>query len=252
MEKRAVAAIDYAHDSGTWVLLQNCHLVPSWLPQLEKIVAGMSPERASPKFRLWLTSAPTEAFPVLLLQIALKMVNEAPQGLRANLARSYRSLGEPAMEMCLARPAAWRKLVFGMCFFHAIAQERRKFGPLGWVVPYGFSDADLRVSMEFMADQLGQLSSASASANASSSSGDSEDSGDSGDRPALPLLPFDSLTHVVGEINYGGRVTDERDRRLLRHTLSDFICPDILEEDYRFSSSGTYYAPPDGTYDDYW
>jgi dynein heavy chain len=59
------------------------------------------------------------------------------------------------------------------------------------------------------------------------------------------------LSYLAGECNYGGRVTDERDRRTLMSLLSIFYTPEILDDDYKLSSSGEYIAPPKGSYEGY-
>ena len=65
-------------------------------------------------------------------------------------------------------------------------------------------------------------------------------------------IPFDAITYMTGQCNYGGRVTDDWDRRTLVNILSNFYTHDIVSDPkYKFSSSGVYYAPPKGTYDDY-
>ncbi|KAK3243833.1 hypothetical protein CYMTET_46533 [Cymbomonas tetramitiformis] len=213
----AEATVQKGLKAGDWVCLQNCHLASSWMMTLEKLVESLQTNAENHEdFRLWLTSMPSADFPVPVLQIGIKVTNEPPKGVRANLLRTFADMTDEYLESC-SKPRAWKKLLFACSFFHAILQERRKFGPLGWNIRYDFSNSDLECSLKTLKMFLEENDH----------------------------IPWPALVYVTGQINYGGRVTDDLDRRCLMSILSKFYTPEVMEDSYTFSASGLYRAPGD-------
>lgn len=64
-------------------------------------------------------------------------------------------------------------------------------------------------------------------------------------------VPFKVISYLCGDINYGGRVTDKNDQRLLRSILAVYVNPLALTEGYKFSDSGLYRTIKPGTRQDY-
>jgi dynein heavy chain len=205
-EQAATTAIKDAILAGNWVLLQNCHLAVSFMPELEQVVEKFSEENHS-DFRLWLTSMPSNKFPVSVLQNSVKMTLEPPRGLRSNLQGSYDSFDDAFLQHP-TKPREFKKLLFSLCFFHAIIQERRKYGPLGWNIPYEFTAGDLKICVQ----QLGLF------------------------LEKYEHVPYKVIKFLTGQINYGGRVTDDWDRRTLMTIIEKFINSEILDDNYLFSS----------------
>lgn len=184
------------------------------MPELEKIVAGLEDQDPHEEFRLYLTSMPVPYFPIPILQTGVKITNEPPKGIKSNITRTLNSMKDESLES--DKPNQWKKLLISVCFFHSIVQERRKFGPLGWNIRYDFNDSDLDTSIVMMKNFMSGTDS---------------------------VIPWDAMRFMIGEINYGGRATDEWDKRLLTNILSVFIKEEVLLDKYRFSPSGTYYVP---------
>ena len=85
----AINKIKEAQEVHQWIVLQNCHLSPSFMPTLDGLIEKMIELEPTTKFRLWLTSMPSEKFPVTILQGGVKATIEPPKGFRNNLLRSY-------------------------------------------------------------------------------------------------------------------------------------------------------------------
>ena len=119
----------------------------------------------------------------------------------------------------IGKAMQWKKLLGGLTFFHANIQERRKFGPLGWNTRYAFDESDLETSIAVLRRTLLEQDK----------------------------LPWDALNYIIGQINYGGRVTDDWDRRALMSILSIYMVPEILTDGYCFSRSGNYFSPTEGS-----
>jgi dynein heavy chain len=216
---RAERAIAQGRDKGLWVCLQNCDLGESFLPTLEKLCEEITTKNTHADFRMWLTTMPFATFPVSVLQNGVKMTLEPPRGMRQSLQGSFTMI-QPEWLEDSRDPKSLKKLVFALCFFHATVSERIKFGPLGWNITYGFSTPDLSISLDqlkLFVDEYNEI-------------------------------PYRMLNYCVGECNYGGRVTDDKDRRCIKTILSFFYTEneDIMDDNYRFSKSGLFYAPPDG------
>jgi dynein heavy chain, axonemal len=220
--QKAVREIKKAQEQQTWVILQNCHLAPTFMPILDGLIEEIVRDPNS-QFRMWLTTMPSDKFPVTIVQNSVKVTAEPPKGLRNNIRGFYYAFDNKEFENS-QKPIAFRRLLWGLVFFNALILERRKFGPLGWNIPYSFSVSDLRISKDQLSHFLDHYDD----------------------------VPFEALLYMVAEANYGGRVTDPQDRRAIELILSDFYCPEMISEpNHKLSESGAYFVPPDGNKDDY-
>ena len=51
-----------------------------------------------------------------------------------------------------------------------------------------------------------------------------------------PAVPWRMLRYQIGDVVYGGRVTDPWDQQWLNTLLYKFCNPDVLKDDFSFSS----------------
>lgn len=205
---------------GHWVLLQNCHLMLRWMPNLEVFLE--THDKPHKNFRLWLTTDPTDQFPLGILQRALKIVIEPPDGLKQNMRQTFSKVTQEIMDEC--EHPAYQPLVYVLAYLHAVVQERRKYGKIGWNVSYDFNESDFIISRRLIGLYLDK-----ALANNDE------------------VVPWNSLKYLVGSAMYGGRVSDDWDRRVLVTYVNEYMGDFIFDtnQTFYFSTAGFDYGMPE-------
>ena len=223
-EVLAEEAMAKASQNGHWVVLQNIHLVKSWLSNLEKKIEEMS-EGAHPDYRLFLSADPAASranhiIPQSILETSIKITNEPPSGIHANLHKALDNFNQETMESC-SKEAEFKSILFSLCYFHAVVAERRKFGPQGWNKSYPFNTGDLVISTNVLYNYL----------------------------EANNRVPWEDLRYLFGEIMYGGHITDDWDRRLCKVYLEEYMHPDQLDGELMLAPG--FCTPPNTDYNGY-
>jgi len=197
----AMAKLDIGHREGHWVMLQNIHLMPKWCIELEKKLDVFAVENSHPDFRVFLSADPSRGIPIGVLERSIKLTNEPPQGMLANLRRSFALFSKEDFE---DKDAKVKSILFALCHWHAIMLERKKFGPMGYNMKYPFSAGDLRDSAQVLYNYLEGSSSVK--------------------------IPWDDLRYIFGDIMYGGHIVDDWDRIMCSKYLLYFMKDELLDE----------------------
>ncbi|XP_049878702.1 dynein beta chain, ciliary [Pectinophora gossypiella] len=217
----AEQAMDESLQKGHWVVLQNIHLVKKWLPSLEKKMESFA-TGCHADFRLFMSAEPAATaaahiIPQGILESSIKITNEPPTGMQANIHKALDNFNQETLEMC-GKEAEFKAILFALCYFHAVVAERRKFGPQGWNKIYPFNVGDLTISVFVLYNYL----------------------------EANSRVPWEDLRYLFGEIMYGGHITDDWDRRLCNAYLEELMQPDLVDGELQLAPG--FCAPPNTDY----
>ena len=206
--------------NGNWLMLQNCHLCLDFCDEIMQTILDAT--EMNSQFRLWITTEVHKDFPIGLLQMSLKYTIEPPEGIKSSMKRTYVDINQDMLDY--SNHPTWPTLLYATAFLHAVVQERKKFGPIGWNVPYEFNRADFNASTQFIMNHLDDLDPKRG-------------------------ISWQTICFMLSEIQYGGRVTDDFDKRLLNVFCLVYFSENLTNPEFKFFDG--YKIPHCKTPDDY-
>lgn len=130
----------------------------------------------------------------------------------------------------------YKRIMFSLCWYHALIIERKRFKTLGWNIIYDFNDSDWDTAnniLQIYITQTEEVKLGQATV--------------MGEQPqVIKQPPWEAIRYLISEVTYGGRVTDEWDRRLLNVYANEYFNQTVItEEKHRMGNpnSAEYIIP---------
>ncbi|CAH0394939.1 unnamed protein product [Bemisia tabaci] len=187
--------------AGGWLAIQ-CWNKLDVVTNLGNQLCNRTPH---PDFRLWIMINCASSFPLKLLRNCIKVCYEPTTDLKSNLVNTYSQLGS---ELSLSDHVAFSQVLYVLAFFHAVVQERGKYGRIGWNLPYEFSRTDFDLTVFTVATYCNEATEVGQN------------------------LPWSTIKYLINEILYGGRVVQESDKIIL-HTIVEEYFGDFLFDQFQ-------------------
>ncbi|XP_066246851.1 dynein axonemal heavy chain 7-like [Euwallacea similis] len=178
---------------ASWVLLENCHLAPNWLWELERVLEGMDFENTHENFRLFLSIDSSVEVPLEMIQNCVKVVWENQRGVKNGLLEAYHRYPINVDDYyygCPGRQEMFSKLLYGLSRFHFVLLRRC----MNWNLSYKFEEANLELSQCFLRQFVNEES-----------------------------CLFEKLYYVIGECIYGGSLEVIEERRWIEEVLKSCL-----------------------------
>ena len=216
-----------AAQNGDWIILENLHLVDDWLPVFEEKISKWKGAELNPRFRVWITCVPVDSFPANILERSIKVALQPPGTVKAKIERMLLEQEKEGFFRRSGKQANYHKnLFFGLAYFHSILEGRKRYGTLGWNLPYKFDYSDFEVSNAQLTTAMKQ-------------------------NPADALACLDMLKYHYAHINYAGKVQRVEDQVTLNAILNDLFneavscaletARDLASSHYGFPAEGVDY-----------
>ena len=90
-------------------------------------------------------------------------------------------------------------------------------GPLGWSIPYEYNLGDIEASLLFLEKHL-----------------------------YAGAVSWSTVQYMISEIQYGGKITDDLDRRLFNTYAARWLCPVAMSETFKFNPERLIDPVPEG------
>lgn len=213
------------------------HIGPSIYPNITRMLEQLEAYSVglNPKFRLIMIMKPSNDFPSAISGRCFKATFEAPSGLKSKMMQLLRN----NYNMIANEDTPTRTVAYAVTLLHAIISDRSKFGPIGWNVPYQYTEMEYQCSLRILKEIVARASNPHCV----------QCNVDDITEVEEPL-DFLALQNMIGAINYEGRITDEQDRIKLKVLTESFITIEVLNPDLKFMGIKSCGLPKNPTYEE--